>query len=550
MSEKTKTKKQKKTLSAFTILLIILVALAIVTIIMGAVGASYTDPNTGETSFVQGATLSGILTAPILGFQDAIGVCLFVLILGGFLGIITETGALDAGIAALVRKLHGNEVILIPILMVIFSIGGTTYGMCEETVPFYLLLAATMVAAGFDSLTGAAVVLLGAGCGVLGSTVNPFAVGVAVDALNSQGIAANQAVIMVIGLILWAATLIPSILFVMHYAKKVKADKGSTFLSLQEQEDMMNEWGMAESEQEAAGGDNVKEKAMTGRQKWSLIVFALTFVVMIVSFIPWEDLGVNIFVGGQEYATVETTVSAADIENVYGDATDGAALTLDNNEGGVVVADEEISPAWSSFLTGVPIGQWYFDEASTWFLLMALVIGVIGGVSEHRFVKAFINGAADMMSVVLVIALARSITVLMGQTGLDMWILDNASNALSGLSAVVFAPLSFLLYVVLSFLIPSSSGMATVSIPILGPLAAQLGFSPDVMIMIFSAGNGLVNLFTPTSGAIMGGLALAKIEYTTWLRFGAKLFVVLGVICIVIVTLAMMFVPYTAPGVV
>lgn len=550
MSEKTKTKKQKKTLSAFTILLIILVALAIVTIIMGAVGASYTDPNTGETSFVQGATLSGILTAPILGFQDAIGVCLFVLILGGFLGIITETGALDAGIAALVRKLHGNEVILIPILMVIFSIGGTTYGMCEETVPFYLLLAATMVAAGFDSLTGAAVVLLGAGCGVLGSTVNPFAVGVAVDALNSQGIAANQAVIMVIGLILWAATLIPSILFVMHYAKKVKADKGSTFLSLQEQEDMMNEWGMTESEQEAAGGDNVKEKAMTGRQKWSLIVFALTFVVMIVSFIPWEDLGVNIFVGGQEYATVETTVSAADIENVYGDATDGAALTLDNNEGGVVVADEEISPAWSSFLTGVPIGQWYFDEASTWFLLMALVIGVIGGVSESRFVKAFINGAADMMSVVLVIALARSITVLMGQTGLDMWILDNASNALSGLSAVVFAPLSFLLYVVLSFLIPSSSGMATVSIPILGPLAAQLGFSPDVMIMIFSAGNGLVNLFTPTSGAIMGGLALAKVEYTTWLRFGAKLFVVLGVICIVIVTLAMMFVPYTAPGVV
>ncbi len=545
MSEKTKTKKQKKTLSAFTILLIILVALAIVTIIMGALGASYTDPNTGETLFVQGATLSGILTAPIFGFQDAIGVCLFVLVLGGFLGIITETGALDAGIAALVKKLHGNEIVLIPILMVIFSIGGTTYGMCEETVPFYLLLAATMVAAGFDSLTGAAVVLLGAGCGVIGSTVNPFAVGVAVDALNSQGIAANQAIIMVIGVILWAATLIPAIIFVMRYAKKVKADKGSTFLSLQEQEDMMNEWGMAESQQEAAGGDTVQEKAMTGRQKWSLIVFALTFVVMIVAFIPWQDLGVDIFNAGETYETVETTVSAADIEGVYDSATDGAALTLDNNAGGVVTAEEEVTPAWSSFLTGVPIGGWYFDEASTWFLLMALVIGVIGGVSEARFVKAFINGAADMMSVVLVIALARSVTVLMSQTGLDMWILDNASNALTGLSAVVFAPLSFLLYIVLSFLIPSSSGMATVSIPILGPLAAQLGFSPDVMIMIFSAGNGLVNLFTPTSGAIMGGLALAKVEYTTWLRFGAKLFVILGIICVVIVTVAMVLIPYT-----
>lgn len=136
------------------------------------------------------------------------------------------------------------------------------------------------------------------------------------------------------------------------------------------------------------------------------------------------------------------------------------------------------------------MGQWYFDEASTWFLIMAIIIGIVGGVSESRFVKAFINGTADMMSVVLIIAMARSITVLMGETGLDMWILNNAANALNGLSAVIFAPMSFLLYIVLSFLIPSSSGMATVSMPIMGPLANSLGFSTDVMIMIFSAGNG------------------------------------------------------------
>ena len=124
------------------------------------------------------------------------------------------------------NKLKGNELVLIPILMFIFSIGGTTYGMCEETVPFYLLLAATMVAAGFDSLTGAAVVLLGAGCGVLGSTVNPFAVGVAVDALSGVGIAVNQAIIIALGAILWLVTITISIIFVMRYAKKVKADKG------------------------------------------------------------------------------------------------------------------------------------------------------------------------------------------------------------------------------------------------------------------------------------------------------------------------------------
>ena len=294
-----KKSRKKRSISSFSILLIMLVALAIITAIMGAAGVEG----------VTGATIANVVTAPVLGFEDAIGVCIFVFVLGGFLGIVTETGALDAGIAALVHKLHGKELWLIPILMAIFSIGGTTYGMCEETVPFYLLLAATMVAAGFDSLTGAAVVLLGAGVGVMGSTVNPFAVGVAVDALTGIGVAVNQGIIIALGLIIWLTSLIIAIIFVMRYAKKVKADKGSTFLSLQEQQDMMETWGMNESTEEAATDDTAQEPKMTGRQKWSLVVFALTFVVMIVAFIPWEDLGVNVFVSD---ATSETIVEQVD----------------------------------------------------------------------------------------------------------------------------------------------------------------------------------------------------------------------------------------------
>ncbi len=494
MATKKKDKnKAKRSISSFTILLIILIALALVTVIMSVAGVDG----------IEGATIANVTTAPVKGFTDALPVCLFVLILGGFLGIVTATGALDAGIAALVRKLKGNELILIPILMFIFSIGGTTYGMCEETVPFYLLLAATMVAAGFDSIVGAAVVLLGAGCGVLGSTVNPFAVGAAIDSLSGTGIEINQGIIIMLGVVLWLVSLAISIFFVMRYAKKVKANRGSTILSLQEVEIMEAEFGSGK--QESSEAEDLGGKMLTKRQIWSLIAFGFTFVVMIVSFIPWEDFGIDIFVAGLAGA----------------DAGDG----------------------WSSFLTGLPLGQWYFDEASTWFLIMAIVIGIVGGISESRFVKAFINGAGDMMSVVLIIALARSITVLMGETGLDMWILTHAAEALQGLSAVIFAPLSFLLYIVLTFLIPSSSGMATVSMPIMGPLANSLGFSTDVMIMIYSAGNGLVNMFTPTSGAIMGGLALARIEYGTWLKFGGKLFVAIGVACAIILTIAMVIVP-------
>ncbi|MCI9129443.1 MAG: YfcC family protein [Eggerthellaceae bacterium] len=533
-----KKNKKKRSISAFAILLIMLVVLAIITMIMGATGVE------GITA----ASIADIVNAPVSGFIDAIDICIFVLILGGFLAIITETGALDAGIAALVHKLKGNELVLIPILMFIFSIGGTTYGMLEETVPFYLLLAATMVAAGFDSVVGCAVVLLGAGCGVLGSTVNPFAVGAAVDSLSGTGFEINQGIILALGCILWLVSLAISIVFVMRYAKKVKAEKGSTILSLQEQEnqaEMMKEWGLKESDDEDASGDADTPKKMTGRQKWSLIVFGLTFVVMIVSFIPWADLGVDFFELGATSEEVTTTVGAEDIVAVYDDST-GTALEIPADVEGTDTAEEQVTPAWSAWLTGTPLGTWYFGEASAWFLIMSFIIGLIGGISQDRFVKAFINGAGDMMSVVLIIALARSITVLMGDTGLSDWILVTAADGLRGMSAIIFAPLSYLLFILLSFLIPSSSGMATVAVPIMGGLAHQLNFSVETMIMIMVAGNGLVNLFTPTCGAIMGGLALAKVEYSTWLKFVMKLIIILGVVSMVILTVAMMIIPMTA----
>ena len=487
----TETAKKKRGIpSSFTILLALLAIVAVITVIVsGTSGGAVTA-----------ARLSDFCTAPIKGFADALPVCLFVMILGGFLGMMTETGALDNGIAVLVQKLKGNEIMLIPVLMLIFSLGGTTYGMCEETVPFYALLAATMMAAGFDPMVGAATVLLGAGCGCLGSTVNPFAVGAAVDALTGVGIEVNQSIIIGLGAVLWIVTTAMSIFFVMSYAKKVKADKGSTILSMQELKDAEEAHGKAASEVH-------KEVKLTGRQKGVLIAFAFTFVVMIVGFIPLADLN----------------------EGVANFFDAGAVYDADGNA---------VVQGWSALITGLPIGQWYFDEASTWFFLMAVLIGIIGGLSEKQIVNTFITGAADMMSVVLVIALARGISVLMANTGLDVFVLDAAANALAGLSGVIFAPMSFLVYFGLSFLIPSTSGMATVSMPIMGPLAVKLGFSPEVMVMIFSAAIGVVNLFTPTSGAIMGGLALAKIEWTTWLKFALKLIVALSVVCAIILTVA------------
>lgn len=460
--------KKRQMISSFTILFGILIVLAIITLFIPDVNS---------------ATLPDVVNAPVLGFLDAISVCVFVLVLGGFLGIVTKTGALENGIATLVRGLKGKELILIPVLMTVFSIGGTTYGMLEETVPFYALLAATMFAAGLDPLVGASVVLLGAGSGVLGSTINPFAVGAAQDALLGEGITVNSGIVMLLGTILWLSSLLISIFFVLRYAKKLKADKGSTILSLQEQENAEKSYG---------DSIDVAKAKLTGKQKLVLILFAFTFIVMIISFIPWPDFGITFF------------------------------------------------ESWTAWLTGIPFGEWYFDEVTAWFLIMSIVIGLVGGLGENKLVNTFVAGAADMISVVLIIALARGISVLMDTTGLNTYILENAANGLSGMPAGLFAPLSYGLYLVLSFLIPSSSGLATMSMPIMGPLASALGFSVETTMMIFVAGNGLVNMISPTTGAIMGGLAIAHVEYSTWVKFAAKVIGTIIVVNVVILTAAML----------
>ncbi len=478
-------KNKRRSISTFVILLCVLLVVSIATWI--AQGNTYTDAETGETAAVTAAGLSDILMAPINGWHDAGDVIGFVFCLGVFLSLLDATGALKTGIHVLVKKLHGKELALIWILMFIFSIGGTTYGMGEETVGFYILLAATMMAAGFDPLVGAATVLLGAGSGVLGSTINPFATGAAVDAATAVGVSVNMGILYVEGIILWLGIYVISALFVTRYAKKVKAGKGSILTSEQ----------IAECKAAYGGADEIDDNVrLTGRQKGVLLLFALSFVVMILGFIPWGSL------------------------------SDGMYNGL----------------GWSRFLTGNQLGDWWFDDAATWFLMMGIIIGIIGIKDKSKFMTHVVNGFADMISVNLVIALARATTVIMSSTGLGSWIVEASVTALSssGLPAAVFGFLDYVLHVGLSFLVPSSSGLAGLSSPIVSPIVHGMGWSVETSIMINVAANGFVNLFTPTCGFIMGGLALARVPWETWLKWVGKLLAIIAVVVAVILTVAML----------
>ncbi len=457
-------KKTKVMLSSFSIILILIFGLGILSHVLP--DAQFVGDQIVNGSGTVGAKLSQVLMSPILGFEDAIDVGIFIMMLGGLLAVINKTGALETGIKVLVRKLKGRELLLIPILMFIFSICGSTYGMLEETVGFYVLLAATMMAAGMDPLVGAAVILLGAGSGCLGSTINPFATGVALSALP-EGVTANHGLVLLIATFIWLTTLGICILFVMSYAKKVKKDKGSTILSLREQNQAEKKFGNFYKKDE-------KEVNLTGKQKVTLVLFALTFLVMIIGFIPWGEFDITFF------------------------------------------------DSFTGWLTGSSLGNWWFYEAALWFLIMSIIIAIINKFGEKGFIDTFVDGADDMIGVILVIAIARGASVLMGQTYLDNYIIYNAADLLAKVPEMLFVPLNYILHIVLSILVPSSSGLATLSTPIIAPLAAQLGYSVEVTIMTLVSANGLVNLISPTCGAIMGGLALAKIEYSTWFRWAFK----------------------------
>ncbi len=481
-------KKKKSSLSAFSILMLVMLVIWVISILLN--GQPIDPAIGGDIAAVTGGKVSDFVMAIPNGFKDASDLIIFILSIGGFIGVVMKTGALESGVYHLVKKLKGREEVLIVVLMLLFSLGGTTYGMAEETIGFYALVTSAMIAAGFDSIVAVGTILLGAGAGVLGSTINPFATGAAMAALDGVGIASDKTLIMGLGAVLWLTSVAIAIVFVLSYAKKVKADKGSTILSLQEQEVMKEHFAKEE---------DVKLE-FTGKHKLVLTIFAFTFVLMIFSLIYYQDI---LFAGDEEAFLA-----------AFG---------------------------WSDFLTGNPLGWWYFMDLAALFIIGSILVAVVAGFSEKEYIDNFMAGAADLLSVALIIATARGITVLMAATHMDLYILDVSSKILQGVPGFIFAPLSYIVYLVLSFLVPSTSGLAGLSIPVMGALAHTLNFNASVMIMIFSAGSGLINLFTPTSGVVMGGIGAAKVEYSTYLKWVMKLLVAIAIANIIILSLAMMF---------
>ena len=421
---------------------------------VGGAGSYHTVAKITEdgTSLRQG--IAEVLMAPGKGIQSMVEVLAFVFIIGGVFQIMAKTNALNMGIQKVVKKLGSKDVLIIPILMALFGLGGSTFGMSDELIPFYLLIMPIMFAMGYDSMTTFMTVCLSATVGYAASTVNPFCV------LVAQGIAGIQGnPQLVFRMIQWVIMMAVIIAFVTWRAMKIKKNPEN---SITFQDDLQKRKEM--------GGEDVDfNQNMTLRQKLVLATFVIGMVIVVFGLVNFG---------------------------------------------------------------------WYMNELSMCFLGMGILMGIFGGLTETEIAEEFITGVKDIAFAAMVIGFCSGIMVV----AQDGKIIDTILNALSNLVAnsnnVVFAAVLYVVQSLLTLLVPSSSGLAALSIPILAPLCDLHGVNPEAAVTALQYGNQLTNLLSPVAGTTVAGLAVCRISFAQWWKTIWKVWIILAVLAIAFCTIS------------
>ncbi|MCT8977972.1 YfcC family protein [Clostridium sp. CX1] len=376
-----------------------------------------------------------VLQAPLKGVYDTVDIILFVFIIGGCIGVLNNSGAFDAGIASLSRATKGKEFLLIVIITVLIALGGTTFGLAEETIALYPILVPVFMAAGYDAIVCIAALYMGSSIGTMFATVSPFS---SVIGSNAAGITFTEGLTMrTIGLVI--ATII-TIIYIVNYGKKIKKDPTKSLIYDQKEE---------LEERFLQDHTNKEIPEFTFRRKLMLLIFGGAFAVMI----------------------------------------------------------------W-----GVSSQEWWFTEMTALFLAVGIILGVLSGLGEKEFVNKFVAGAADLVSVALVVGVARAINLIMENGLISDSILNAASGSVQGMNKSIFVIVMLLIFIILGFFIPSSSGLAVLSMPIMAPLADAVGLNRDVIVSAYQYGQGLIAFITPT-GLILATLAMVDVTYDKWLKF-------------------------------
>ncbi len=390
----------------------------------------------------------GIFQSIHKGMQNTAGIIFYIFIVGGSFGILHSTGAISAAVGTISRKMSGREYWLIPILMTFFALSGAMLGLAEETIPYITILVPLMALIGYDSMVGAAVVLLGTSAGFTAAFMNPFTVGVA------QGIA-DIPIFSGMGLriIFWVIFLSISIWYVMRYAIKIKKDPTQSVL-YGDENDYVNIAVMEEM--------NIRHK--------------IIFLILLASLV---GLGIGVI--------------------KYG---------------------------------------WYLTEISGLFLIMGISMGIVGKMSFDKIAESFIEGCKVLVVGALVVGVANAILVILQEGSIMDTVLYAFSSTIGELPSVFAAVGMYAVQCLLNFIIPSGSGQAALTMPIMAPLSDLVGVTRQTAVLAFQFGDGISNIFSPTSGYFMAGLALARIPWSKWVKWIFPLILIHYTLGAIFVTIA------------
>lgn len=409
-------------------------------------------PNTYKTLEAKPQGILAFIKSPIKGIIEAADIIFLVLIIGGLIGIMNCTGAFDAGIAWLAQALKGREYWLIIAVTFLIAIGGTTFGLAEETIAFYPILIPIFLAAKYDAMVPLASIYIGSSVGTMCSTTNPFSAIIASDAAGINWTAGLN-----FRLLMFILCVTICLIYILRYAKRVRQDASKSII-----------YDQKTAIEELFGNSTNDTVKLSNKLRFILVIFILCFIVMIY---------------------------------------------------------------------GVSQLEWWFVEMTSVFLVGAVIIGFIAQIKESTFVNVFVRGASDLLGVALIIGIARGITVLMDDGLISDTMLYYTSNLTNGMNKGLFTNAMLFIYGGLSFFIPSSSGMAVLTMPIMAPLADGVGLNREVIVNTYQYGMGLFAFINPT-GLILASLAIVKVGFDRWLKFITPLLIILTLFTMLMLTLS------------
>ena len=391
-----------------------------------------------------------VLQAPIKGIIDSVDIILFVLIIGGFMFVFNETGAMLKGITWLAHTMKGREHWLIAILTTVFSFFAASYGMGEEALVFYPILVPLFLAAGYDLLVPLAIIFGGTSVGAIPAFSNPFSV---IIASNAAGI--NWMNGITERMILWVIVTALLVWYILRYAAKIKKDPTASLVH------------KIDGEVKSPYAVNISGESNAPKLDWKtkllLLIYIATFLTMI---------------------------------------------------GGVVFLD------------------WWTTEMSALFLGSSILVAVITRLNEKIFIREFIKGAESLLAVAFIIGVARGVTIILNEGHVSDSILYYTANMVQGIQPAFFILMLLAFYIVFSIFIQSTSGMAVLTMPIIGALAILVNVPGREIVNSYLYGMCLMSFLAPT-GLILPSLAMVNISLKTWFKFIMPLLIMFTIICMV-----------------